>query len=285
MPFALLGKGQALADLYLPVRVNGDVAAIKGILKDLFERERAGYIPAIDREFIQTYTEGFEALLADVEATSWQEIEENSGLTRNQLRVAADMYAVSKKTICAWCTGVTQHRNGVDNVSMIVNLLLVGGNIGRPGAGTVCVRGHSNVQGDRTMGVWERPPRAFLESLGKEFNFAPPQKWGYDTVESLHAMFDGEVKVFFAISGNFLSNVPDTVYSAHAMQGCKLTAHASTKLNRSHLITGERALILPCLVGPKKTHRQLASSSLRLKIQWALSILLKASFRPLHRTC
>src|SRR6202162_1292476 len=247
LPFALLGKGQALADLYLPVRGNGDVAAIKGILKDLFERERAGHISAIDREFIQTFTEGFEALLADVEATSWEDIEENSGLTRNQLRVTADMYAASKKTIIAWCLAVTQQRTGVDNVSMIVNLLLVGGHIGRPGAGTVCVRGHSNVQGDRTMGVWERPPKPFLDVLGKEFNFEPPRKWGYDTVESLHAMFDGDVKVFFAISGNFLSNVPNTVYTAHAMQLCKLTAHVSTKLNRSHLITGERALILPCL--------------------------------------
>src|SRR6202050_3488217 len=247
LPIALLGKGQALADLYLPVRVNGDVAAIKGILKDLFERERAGHVSAIDREFIQNFTEGFEELLADLEATSWEDIEENSGLTRNQLRVAADMYAAAKKTICAWCTGVTQHRNGVDNVAMIVNLLLVGGHIGRPGAGTVCVRGHSNVQGDRTMGVWERPPKGFLDALGKEFNFEPPRKPGYDTVESLHAMFDGDVKVFFAISGNFLSNVPDTVYSAHAMERCKLTVHVSTKLNRSHLITGERALIMPCL--------------------------------------
>jgi molybdopterin-dependent oxidoreductase alpha subunit len=247
LPFALLGKGQALADLYLPVRVNGDVAAIKGILKDLFERERAGPVSAIDHEFIKTFTEGFEALQADVEATSWEDIEENSGLTRNQLRVAADMYAASKKTICAWCLGLTQHRNGVDNVSMIVSLLLVGGNIGRPGAGTVCVRGHSNVQGDRTMGVWERPPKPFLDVLGKEFNFAPPQKWGYDTVETLHAMFAGDIKVFFAISGNFLSNTPDAVYSAHAIQRCKLTAYVSTKLNRAHLITGERALILPCL--------------------------------------
>jgi molybdopterin-dependent oxidoreductase alpha subunit len=247
LPLALLGKGQALADLYLPVRVNGDLAAIKGILKDLFERERAGHNSAIDSAFIHTFTEGYEALLADIEATSWEEIEENSGLTRNQLRVAADMYAASKKTICAWCTGVTQQRNGVDNVSMIVNLLLVGGHIGRPGAGTVCVRGHSNVQGDRTMGVWERPPKAFLDVLGKEFNFEPPRKSGYDTVETLHAMFDGDVKVFFAISGNFLSNVSDTVYSAHAMQRCKLSAYVSTKLNRAHLITGERALILPCL--------------------------------------
>jgi molybdopterin-dependent oxidoreductase alpha subunit len=247
LPIALLGKGQALADLYLPVRVNGDTAAIKGILKDLFEREQAGHASAIDRQFIQTFTEGFEALLADLQGTSWEEIEENSGLTRNQLRVAADMYAASKKTICAWCTGLTQQRNGVDNVAMIVNLLLVGGNIGRPGAGTVCVRGHSNVQGDRTMGVWERPPKRFLDVLGKEFNFEPPRKSGYDTVESLHAMFEGDIKVFFAISGNFLSNVPDTVYSAHAVERCKLTAYVSTKLNRSHLITGERALILPCL--------------------------------------
>src|SRR5271154_753480 len=229
------------------MRVNGDVAAIKGILKELFERENAGLSSGIDREFIQEFTEGFEALLADVEAASWEEIEEESGLTRTQIGAAADMYAASKKTICAWCTGVTQQRNGVDNVSMIVNLLLVGGHIGRPGAGTVCVRGHSNVQGDRTMGVWERPPKAFLDVLGKEFNFEPPRKSGYDTVETLHAMFDGDVKVFFAISGNFLSNTPDTVYSAHAMQRCKLTAHVSTKLNRSHLITGERALILPCL--------------------------------------
>jgi molybdopterin-dependent oxidoreductase alpha subunit len=157
------------------------------------------------------------------------------------------MYANSKKTICGWCLGVTQQSNGVDNVSMIVNLLLVGGNIGRPGAGTVCIRGHSNVQGDRTMGVWERPPKAFLDALAKEFNFDPPKNWGYDTVETLHAMFQGKVKVFFAISGNFLSNTPDTVYTAHAMQKCRLTAHVSTKLNRSHLITGERALILPCL--------------------------------------
>src|SRR5215469_1288069 len=247
LPIALLGKGQALADLYLPVRVNGDVAAIKGILKDLFEREREGRPSAIDHEFIQSFTEGFEELKADIEAVSWEEIEEESGLTRNQLGTAAAMYGASKKTIIAWCLGVTQQRNGVDNVSMIVNLLLVGGNMGRPGAGTVCVRGHSNVQGDRTMGIWERPPKPFLDALKKEFNFEPPQKPGYDTVEALHAMFDGDIKVFFAISGNFLSNVPDTVYSAHAMQRCKLTVHVSTKLNRSHLITGERALILPCL--------------------------------------
>lgn len=247
LPFVLLGKGQALADLYLPVRVNGDVAAIKGILKHLFERERAGRESAIDHDFIRSYTEGFEQMRDDAEAADWAEIEEQSGLTRSQLDIAAEMYSASKKTICAWCTGLTQQRNGVDNISMIVNLLLIGGHIGRPGAGTVCVRGHSNVQGDRTMGVWERPQKQFLDALGKEFNFEPPRAWGYDTVETLHAMFDGYIKVFFAISGNFVSNTPDTVYSAQAMRRCKLTVHVSTKLNRSHLITGEQALILPCL--------------------------------------
>jgi len=247
LPVALLGKGQALADLYLPVRVNGDVAAIKGILKNLFERERGRRAAGIDRQFIESFTEGFDELIKDVEAANWEEIEEESGLTRNQLDTAAAMYAASKKTICAWCLGLTQQQNGVDNVAMLVNLLLVGGHIGRSGAGTVCVRGHSNVQGDRTMGIWERPPKPFLDALAKEFNFEPPQKPGYDTVETLHAMFDGDIKVFFAISGNFLSNVPDTVYSAHAIKRCKLTVHVSTKLNRSHLITGDRALILPCL--------------------------------------
>ena len=157
------------------------------------------------------------------------------------------MYANSKKTICVWCTGVTQQRNGVDSVSMIVNLLLIGGNMGRPGAGTVCVRGHSNIQGDRTMGIWERPPKPFLDALGKEFDFEPPRKSGYDTVETLNAMFDGKIKVFLAISGNLVSNAPDTAYSSHALQRSKLTAYISTKLNRSHLITGERALILSCL--------------------------------------
>jgi molybdopterin-dependent oxidoreductase alpha subunit len=247
LPIALLGHGQALADLYLPVRVNGDVAAIKGILKELLERERDGRTSGIDHEFIQAYTEGFEPLRVDTDAASWDEIIEESGLSRAEINAAAEMYANSKKTICGWCLGVTQQRNGVDNVSMIVNLLLVGGNIGRQGAGTVCIRGHSNVQGDRTMGIWERPPKAFLDALAKEFKFDPPKKWGYDTVETLHAMFQEKIKVFLAISGNFLSNTPDTVYAAHAMQKCKLTVHVSTKLNRSHLITGDRALILPCL--------------------------------------
>jgi anaerobic selenocysteine-containing dehydrogenase len=237
LPFALLGHGQALADLYLPVRVNGDVAAIKGILKDLFERERAGRVSQIDHEFIQTFTEGFEALLADVEATSWEEIGENSGLTRNQLRVAADMDAASKKTITAWCLGVTQQRNGVDNVSMIVNLLLVGGHIGRAGAGTVCVRGHSNVQGDRTMGVWERPPKAFLDTLGKEFNFEPPRKSGYDTVETLHAMRCGRVSAVRACSKRSRRACPNGRRGRRGIAAQQSTRNGSLRYRGSALQT------------------------------------------------
>src|SRR5262249_10491935 len=138
-------------------------------------------------------------------------------------------------------------KNGVANVEYIVNLLLMGGHLGRPGAGTCCVRGHSNVQGDRTMGIWERPPKAFLDALESKLGFPPPREWGMDVVETLHAMHDGHLKVFFTISGNLLSNAPDTAYAAHAIRRCDLTVQVSTKLNRSHIVTGKEALILPCL--------------------------------------
>ena len=247
LPVALLGHGQALADLYLPVRVNGDVAAIKGILKELFEREQAGRPSGIDHEFIQTYTDGFEALRADVEGASWDEIVEESGLSRAEIAAAAEMYANSKKTICGWCLGVTQQQNGVDNVSMIVNLLLVGGNLGRPGAGTVCIRGHSNVQGDRTMGIWEKPPAALLDRLRDVFGFEPPREPGVDVVESIKLMLAGRGKVFIALGGNFASATPDTYETWKALRQCDLTVHVTTKLNRSHVVHGRDALILPCL--------------------------------------
>jgi molybdopterin-dependent oxidoreductase alpha subunit len=247
LPFALLGGGSALADLYLPVRINGDVALIKGIMKFILEEEAAGRASCVDHAFIDEYTAGFAALVDDLKATSWDEIVTGSGLTKEQVEAAGRMCAASKRMICAWAMGLTQQKNGVDNVAAVVNLLLLGGHMGRPGAGTCCVRGHSNVQGDRTMGVWERPPKAFLDALGRAFNFVPPAKWGKDTVETIHAMCEGQIKVFFAISGNFVSNTPDTAYTAHAIQECRLTVHASTKLNRSHIVTGQQALILPCI--------------------------------------
>jgi molybdopterin-dependent oxidoreductase alpha subunit len=246
-PFKVLGNGAALADLYLPVRINGDVALIKALLKYMLEEEGKGRPSGIDRTFISKYTEGFETLSNDLLAADWNTLLNATGLSMEHIRAAATMCIQSKATICCWATGITQQPNGVDNVWMLLNLLLVGGHIGRPGAGACCVRGHSNVQGDRTMGVWERPPRPFLGALGKAFSFVPPDKWGLDTVETLHAMYDGDLKFFLAVSGNFVSNTPDSAYTAHAIARCRLTAHISTKLNRSHLITGERALILPTL--------------------------------------
>src|SRR4029077_11340788 len=246
-PFKVLGDGAALADLYLPVRINGDVALIKALLKYMLEEEGKGRPSGIDRTFISKYTEGFETLRNDVLAADWNTLLNAAGLSMEHIRAAATMCIQSNATLCCWATGVTQQPNGVDNVWMLVNLLLVGGHIGRPGAGTCCVRGHSNVQGDRTMGIWERPPKPYLEALGKAFSFVPPDKWGLDTVETLHAMYDGDLRVFLAVSGNFVSNTPDSAYTAHAIARCRLTAQISTKLNRSHLITGERALILPTL--------------------------------------
>ena len=246
-PLALLHDGTALADLYLPVRINGDVALIKGIMKFMLEEDDAGRTGGVDHAFISENTAGFESLQDDLKDTTWEEIVAGSGLTKEQIEGASRLCAASKRMICAWAMGLTQQKNGVDNVAAVVNLLLLGGHMGKPGAGTCCVRGHSNVQGDRTMGVWERPPKPFLEALGREFNFVPPAQWGKDTVETIHAMCDRQIKVFFAISGNFISNTPDTSYTAHAIQRCRLTVYVSTKLNRSHIVTGEQALILPCI--------------------------------------
>ncbi len=246
-PLALVEDGTALADLYLPVRINGDVALIKGIMKFMLEEDDRGRMGGVDHAFISECTSGFASLVDDLKGTTWEEIVAGSGLTREQIEAAGRLCAASKRMICAWAMGLTQQKNGVDNVAAVVNLLLLGGHMGKPGAGTCCVRGHSNVQGDRTMGIWERPGKRFLEALGHEFNFVPPANWGKDTVETLHAMCERQIKVFVAISGNFISNVPDTAYAAHAIQHCRLTAYLSTKLNRSHIVTGESALILPCI--------------------------------------
>ncbi len=179
----------------------------------------------------------------------------SSGLTREQIREAAEIAMASKRIICCWAMGLTQHKNAVATIQEIMNFLLLGGNIGRPGAGPCPVRGHSNVQGDRTMGIWERMNDGFLDKLGKEFNFAPPREHGTDTVETIKQMHDGKIRVFVAMGGNFLAATPDTEYTAKALQRCRLTAHVSIKLNRSHLITGDIALILPCL-GRSEIDRQ-----------------------------
>jgi molybdopterin-dependent oxidoreductase alpha subunit len=238
----LLGSGTALADLFLQVRINGDVPLLKGIMKAVLAREES-----LDREFIAEYTTGFEAFAAALRSVSWTDIVEQSGVAQEAIEQAAQIFVESERTIFCWAMGLTQHRNAVSNIQEIVNLMLMRGQIGKPGAGVCPVRGHSNVQGDRTVGIWERPTAAFLDKLGAEFGFEPPRDHGLDTVRAIQAMHDGQAKVFFALGGNFLSATPDTEFTAAALRRCRLTAHVSTKLNRSHLITGDRALILPCL--------------------------------------
>ena len=251
----LLNRGTPLADLWLPVRINGDMAAMRGIMKEMLEEEDRRPGAALDRQFIDQYTTGFEEFAAHVCATPWDQILEISGLTREQIRTAAEIAMRAKRIICCWAMGLTQHKNAVATIQEVMNFLLLGGNIGKRGAGPCPVRGHSNVQGDRTMGIWERMTDAFREKLSREFQFSPPRGHGTNTVETIKKMHEGEIQFFFAMGGNFLAAPPDTEYTAKALHKCRVTAHVSTKLNRAHLITGEIALILPCL-GRSEIDRQ-----------------------------
>jgi len=251
----LLNRGTPLADLWLPVRINGDMAAMRGIMKEMLEEEDRRPGAALDRQFIDQYTTGFEEFAAHVCATPWDQILEISALTREQIRTAAEIAMRAKRIICCWAMGLTQHKNAVATIQEVMNFLLLGGNIGKRGAGPCPIRGHSNVQGDRTMGIWERMTDAFRDKLGREFQFSPPRGHGTNTVETIKKMHEGEIQFFFAMGGNFLAAPPDTEYTAKALQKCRVTAHVSTKLNRAHLITGEIALILPCL-GRSEIDRQ-----------------------------
>jgi len=244
-PFGLLGRGTPIACLHLPVRINGDIAALKGIMKMMLEEDsRRGGV--IDREFIDQRTEGFDAFEKDLKNESWDAILDQSGLTPEQLREAAWIACKSERMIICWAMGITQHRNGVANVQTIVNFGLLRGQIGRTGAGLCPVRGHSNVQGDRTVGITEKLSARFGAALEREFYFTPPRKDGFDTVRAIQAMHSGQAKVLFALGGNLFSAAPDSEFTATALRRCNLTAHVSTKLNRSHLVTGKQALILPC---------------------------------------
>jgi molybdopterin-dependent oxidoreductase alpha subunit len=251
----LLNKGVPLADLWLPVVINGDMAAMRGIMKELLAEEEKRPGEVFDRDFIREHTEGFEAFMKHLHTTSWDEILAGSGLTREQIRAAAEIAMSCRRIICCWAMGLTQHKNAVATIQEVMNFLLLGGHIGRPGAGPCPVRGHSNVQGDRTMGIWERMNDLFMQKLGDEFRFTPPRQHGTDTVETIKHMRAGKIRFFLGMGGNFLSATPDTDYTAKALQNCRVTAHVSTKLNRGHLITGEIALILPCL-GRSEIDRQ-----------------------------
>lgn len=256
----VFGKGTQLSDLFLQVRINGDVALFQGIAKEMLERESVTRGSALNHEFIREFTSGFDEYKNSLVQVEWADIVQESGVSRSLIREAADVVMMSQRTIFCWAMGLTQHKNAVANIQEIVNLLLMRGQIGIPGAGVCPVRGHSNVQGDRTMGIWERPTETFLNSLSAEFGFEPPRHHGFDTVESIKAMDRGDAKVFFALGGNFLSATPDTEFTSRAMRKCRLTAHVSTKLNRAHIVTGKQALILPCL---GRTERDRQSSGLQ----------------------
>jgi molybdopterin-dependent oxidoreductase alpha subunit len=242
----ILGSGTALSDLFLQVRINGDVPLVKAILAELYRREQSdGGI--FDWDFIRERTENFDAFIEDLQQANIEELIADSGVPRESVMETVDVLARKSKIIACWAMGLTQHKNGVENIQELVNLLLIKGSVAKPGAGTCPVRGHSNVQGDRTMGIWEKPPQAFLDRLEKHFSFQPPQKHGYDTVEAIEAMHSHPGHVFFAMGGNFLSATPDTDFTAEALSNCRLTVHVSTKPNRSHLVHGDIGLILPCL--------------------------------------
>ncbi|KQY54663.1 FdhF/YdeP family oxidoreductase [Lysobacter sp. Root494] len=233
--------GARIASEYFQPRIGGDLAVATAMAKVVVERD------AIDRDFIATHTQGFDAFAASLRATRWEDLERESGLARAQLEDAARIYIDSNATILCWGMGITQHHRSVATIQMLGNLLLLRGNVGRRGAGPCPVRGHSNVQGDRTMGVYEQPSDAFLDRLGAEFGFAPPREHGFDTLAAIAAMRDGRAQVFFALGGNFAAATPDTAQTQAALRNCGLTVHVSTKLNRSHLVHGRDALILPCL--------------------------------------
>ncbi|WP_148611339.1 FdhF/YdeP family oxidoreductase [Nocardioides rubriscoriae] len=236
-----LTTGTALADLHLPVRVNGDLALWQGLAAYLLEHD------AIDHDFVRNHTHGYDAWVEHIAQLDWAEVERASGLTRAQVEEMGAMLVESQATVFCWAMGITQHRNSVATIKEIVNVALAQGNIGKPGAGLCPVRGHSNVQGDRTMGIWERPLPEFLDALQAEFGFDPPREHGLDTVDSVKALADGRARFFFAMGGNFASAVSDTEVTEDALRRADLTVHVSTKLNRSHVVTGREALILPVL--------------------------------------
>ncbi|QNE78004.1 FdhF/YdeP family oxidoreductase [Streptomyces finlayi] len=235
-------KGTTLTDLFLQIRLGGDQALFRLLNKMILET--AG---AVDETFVREHTHGYEEFAKTARTADWDTTLTATGLDRTAIEEALTMILASERTIVCWAMGLTQHKHAVPTIREVVNFLLLRGNIGRPGAGVCPVRGHSNVQGDRTMGIFERPPAAFLDALDKEFGITSPRHHGYDVVRSIQALRDGDAKVFFAMGGNFVAATPDTTVTEAAMRRARLTVHVSTKLNRSHTVTGTRALILPTL--------------------------------------
>ncbi|GAA0682077.1 FdhF/YdeP family oxidoreductase [Kitasatospora atroaurantiaca] len=246
-PGGLIGRGTRIADQFLQIRLGGDLALFQALNLLLLEAEEAAPGTVLDHDFIETSTSGFTEFAEHVRSLSWQDVLTSTGLSRAETEELRDRVLASDRIIVCWAMGLTQQKHGVATIREIVNFLLLRGNIGKAGAGVCPVRGHSNVQGDRTMGIWERMPQVFLDALEREFAFTPPAKHGWDTVQSIKAMLEGRAKVFLGVAGNFARATPDSQVTEKAMRQCRLTAHVSTKLNRSHTVCGETALILPTL--------------------------------------
>ncbi|GAA5202387.1 FdhF/YdeP family oxidoreductase [Microbacterium jejuense] len=254
--------GTQLADGFVQIRLGGDQALFQAIGKHLLEaEERDGSV--LDHAFIAAHTSGFDAYRRAMRDAAWPDLVAATGIPEDALRHVGEAVRTSKATIVCWAMGLTQHKHSVPTLRDIVNVLLLQGNIGRPGAGVCPVRGHSNVQGDRTVGIYEKPSEVFLSALDREFAFAAPRPHGFDTVEAIRAMRDGRVRVFVGMGGNFVSATPDTAVVEAGMAGIGLTVHVSTKLNRSHVVTGRRALILPTLGRTDRDRRAGVDGTLR----------------------
>lgn len=249
----LTGHETVISTQYHQVRPAGDTAAIMGLCKAILAADASA--PVLDRDFIAEHTHGFEAFAQAVRSSEWSEIERESGLTRGALEGAAEVWCRSRAVMAVYGMGLTQHRNGVQNVAMLVNLLLLGGHIGRPGAGICPVRGHSNVQGQRTVGITEKPELAPLDKLKEQYGFEPPRKPGMNTVDACEAILARKLQAFIGLGGNFVRAVPETVMMEAAWRGIPLTVQIATKLNRTHVIHGKAAYLLPCL-GRIETDRQ-----------------------------
>jgi molybdopterin-dependent oxidoreductase alpha subunit len=247
-----LGMETQLTDIFLQIKLNGDMALLQALEWMMLKADKEHPGSVLDHEFIREHTDGFSHFSDHIRSLDPAALADSAGISLGEIENAFEAIRDKSKIIVCWAMGLTQHVNAVDTIKEIVNFLLLKGSIGKSGAGTCPVRGHSNVQGDRTVGINEKPPAWFLDSIQRNFGFAPPRKHGYDVVESIKAMDEGKVCVFFAMGGNFLSATPDTEVTARALRKCHLTVHVSTKLNRSHLIHGEEALILPCLARSDK---------------------------------
>jgi len=246
-PRGIIGKGTQIADHFLQIRSGGDMALLQAVSQRVLEAEDAAPGTVLDHQFLSEHTLGLEEFRAHIATLDDFTVLEATGLTLEEIDLLADLYIRSERVIITWAMGLTQQKNAVATLKELITLLLLRGNIGKPGAGASPIRGHSNVQGDRTMGIWEQMPDKFLDALQAEFGFDPPRAHGFDALQTLAGLQRGDIDVFFAMGGNFVAAISDTAAAEAAMRGAGLTVQVSTKLNRSHVVTGEEALILPTL--------------------------------------